>query len=87
MPRSDEPSRTEGDVLDPTNPYAATKARHSGTVAPRDRATSWHPGESPAQAAAEAIARSYWTSFKLPVQQPRSSLRWAADYRWFAPCR
>ena len=40
---SDEPSRTEGDVLDPTNPYAATKA------------------------AAEAIARSYWTSFKLPV--------------------
>ena len=41
---SDEPSRTEGDVLEPTNPYAATKA------------------------AAEAIARSYWMSFKLPVR-------------------
>lgn len=40
---SDEPSRREGDVLEPTNPYAATKA------------------------AAEAIARSYWYSFKMPV--------------------
>ena len=36
VPRSDEPSRTEGDVLDPTNPYAATKARHSGTARPGD---------------------------------------------------
>jgi len=39
----DELARTEGDVLEPTNPYAATKA------------------------AAEAIARSYWFSFKMPV--------------------
>jgi len=39
----DEPRRREGDTLEPTNPYAATKA------------------------AAEAIARSYWYSFNLPV--------------------
>jgi len=39
----DEPRRREGDSLEPTNPYAATKA------------------------AAEAIARSYWFSFKMPV--------------------
>ena len=39
----DEPRRREGDTLEPTNPYAATKA------------------------AAEAIARSYWYSFKMPV--------------------
>jgi len=39
----DEPRRREGDSLEPTNPYAATKA------------------------AAEAIARSYWYSFKMPV--------------------
>lgn len=39
----DEGARLEGDVLEPTNPYAATKA------------------------AAEAIARSYWFSFKMPV--------------------
>jgi len=39
----DEPCRRESDTLEPTNPYAATKA------------------------AAEAIARSYWFSFKMPV--------------------
>merc|ERR1712032_1347659 len=39
----DEGARQESDTLEPTNPYAATKA------------------------AAEAIARSYWFSFKMPV--------------------
>ena len=46
----DEPCRRESDTLEPTNPYAATKA------------------------AAEAIARSYWFSFKMPVRCPHAAL-------------